>query len=61
MAPTSDNSLDAVIELYKTGIDATLIDANLRLTIEERLARLQQLLDFAEELRRAARAVERRP
>ena len=61
MAPTSDNSLDAVIDLYKTGIDATLIDANLRLTVEERLARLQQLLDFAEELRRAARAVERRP
>lgn len=61
MAPTSDNSLDTVIDLYKTGIDATLIDANLRLTIEERLARLQQLFDFAEELRRAARAVERRP
>jgi hypothetical protein len=49
------NSLDAVIELYKQDIDVTLIEANLRLTIDERIAELQRLLEFAEELRRAGR------
>jgi len=59
MKPHLDHSLDAIVDRYKAGIDATLIEANLRLTIEERLARLQQLLEFAEELRRAGRAAER--
>ena len=61
MTPKSASSLDAVIDLYKSGIDATLIEANLRLTIDERLAKLQQLLKFADELRRAGLAAERRP
>ena len=60
MTPKSASSLDAVIDLYKSGIDATLIDANLRLTIDERLARLQQQLEFADELRRAGLSAERR-
>ena len=51
----SANSLDAVIDRYKDGIDTTLIDANLRLTIDQRLAELQRLLEFAEALRRAGR------
>ena len=54
MTPKSVSSLDAVIDLYKPGIDVTLIDANLRLTIDDRLAKLQQLLEFADELRDAA-------
>jgi len=47
------NSLDAVIDRYKDAIDTTLIDANLRLTVDERIAELQRLFEFAEELRRA--------
>jgi hypothetical protein len=50
------NSVDAVIELYKQDIDVTLIEANLRLTIDERIAQLQRLFEFAEELHCAPRA-----
>ena len=49
------SSLDEVIDSYKPGIDITLIDANLRRSIEERIRELQRLLEFAEELRRAGR------
>ncbi len=49
------NSMDAVIDEYKRHIDATLLDANLRMTIDDRLNQLQRLLEFAEELRRAPR------
>jgi hypothetical protein len=49
------NSVDALIELYKQDIDVSLIEANLRLTIDERIAELQRLLEFAQELRRAGR------
>jgi len=52
---SSRNSLDDVIDAYKPGIDVTLIDENLRRSIEERLRYLQRLLEFAEELRRAGR------
>jgi hypothetical protein len=44
---------DPVIEAYKKDIDRTLIRENLKLTVEERLANLQALVDFAEEIRRA--------
>ena len=46
------DSLDPVIEAYKTGIDMTLIRENLRRTPEERLRALEQLQTFAEELRK---------
>ena len=49
------SSLDDVIDAYKPGIDVTLIDENLRCSLDERLRRLQRLLEFAEELRRAGR------
>ena len=55
------NSMDDVIERYKRDIDVTLIEGNLRLTIEERLENLQRLLAFAEELQRAGRDIARRP
>lgn len=45
-------SLDAIIERYKRDIDVTLVDRNLRLTVDERIAQLQRLLEFAEALRR---------
>jgi hypothetical protein len=55
----SDNatrsSLDDVIDAYKPGIDVTLIDENLRRSVDDRLRHLQGLLEFAEELRRAGR------
>ncbi|HSL22702.1 MAG TPA: hypothetical protein VK886_14305 [Vicinamibacterales bacterium] len=53
--PVSLSSLDKVIAVYKRDIDVTLIDGNLRLTVEDRIAQLQRLLEFAEELRRAPR------
>jgi hypothetical protein len=56
VTPAGASSLDAVIDRYKQDIDVTLIEANLRLTVEERLAELQRLVAFAEELRRAGLA-----
>jgi hypothetical protein len=44
---------DPVIEAYKKDVDRTLIRENLRLTVEQRLANLEALQKFAEELRRA--------
>jgi hypothetical protein len=52
--------MDDVIERYKRDIDVTLIDGNLRLTIDERLAALQRMLEFAEELHRAGQRAQRR-
>jgi hypothetical protein len=43
---------DPIIELYKRDIDRTLIEENLRLTVEERFEKLMNLQRFAEELRR---------
>lgn len=47
------DSLDEAIDRYKDGIDETLIDVTLKLTIDQRLEELQRLYDFAEELRSA--------
>lgn len=49
---------DPVIEVYKRGIDRTLIVANLDRSIEERLERLMALQRFADELQRAGRAAQ---
>lgn len=50
-------SLDAdpVIEAYKKDVDRTLIRENLKLTPEQRLARLQAFMDDLRELRAAPR------
>ena len=50
------SSLDDVVDAYKRGIDVTLIDANLRRSIDDRIRELQRLLEFAEELQRSRRA-----
>lgn len=50
---------DPVIDAYKPGIDMTLIRENLKRTPEERLRALQQLQEFAEELRRAGKELQR--
>ena len=49
------HALSPVVEVYKRDVDRTLIRENLRRTPEERLIALQQLQDFAGELRRARR------
>ena len=45
---------DPVIEAYKKDVDRTLIQENLKLTVEERLRKLMELQDFAPEMRSAA-------
>jgi len=50
---------DAVIEVYKRDIDRTLLRENLKLTVEERFQKLDQLQRFAAELRRAGREAAR--
>ena len=43
---------DPVVEAYKRDVDRTLLRENLKLTPGERLATLQKLVEFTEELRR---------
>ena len=47
------NSIDEIIELYKRDVDVTLIDAMLKLSVEERIRRLEEFECFREELRAA--------
>lgn len=51
---------DPVVEAYKPGIDRTLIRENLKRSPDERVRALQQLQAFAEELRRAGKALSKR-
>jgi hypothetical protein len=51
---------DPVIEAYKRDVDRSLLRANLRRSVAERLANLVALQRFAEELRRAGRAARER-
>jgi hypothetical protein len=48
---------DPVIEAYKKHVDRTLLRANLARTVEERIQNLDRLQRFAEELKRAGRAL----
>jgi hypothetical protein len=48
---------DPVIEAYKKNVDRTLLRANLARTVEERIQNLGRLQRFAEELKRAGRAL----
>jgi hypothetical protein len=49
------NGLDAVIDVYKKGVDMTLIRENLRLSVDQRFQQLMKLQQFAEELQAAGR------
>jgi len=49
---------DPIIELYKEGVDRTLLRRNLERTVDERLAGLVALQRLAVEARRAGRASE---
>jgi hypothetical protein len=44
---------DPVIEVYKQGVDRTLLRENLKLTPEQRLAKLQDFVKFLSELHEA--------
>ena len=48
-----DTYRDPVIEEYKKSIDRTLIRANLKLTVTERLEQLRKMAELHEEFRRA--------
>jgi hypothetical protein len=50
------DELDPVVVAYMPGVDRTLIRENLRLTHQQRIEKLQALLEMAEELRRAGAA-----
>jgi hypothetical protein len=63
MADTTQGNLfpferDPVIEFYKKDVDVTLLDENLKLTVEQRLQSLQNFLDAAAELRRGVKAAQ---
>ncbi len=46
---------DPVVEAYMVDIDRTLLQANLKLSVEDRIRQLQQFQKFAVELQRAGR------
>jgi hypothetical protein len=46
---------DPVIEAYKKDVDRTLLQENLKLSVEERMKTFESLWKYAEELRGAAR------
>jgi hypothetical protein len=45
---------DPVVEAYKKDVDRTLIRENLKLTVEQRLMKLQAFVNFLAELRQGA-------
>lgn len=53
----SDLRPDPVIDAYKNDVDRTLIQANLKLSIQERIENLMKLQQFADELRKAGKPV----
>jgi hypothetical protein len=55
MVERIERAVDPVIEAYKAGVDRTLIARNLKLTPEQRLLQLMELIRFAEELRSAGK------
>lgn len=46
---------DPIVEVYKKDIDRTLLRANLKLTVEQRLRNAMAHARFADELRRAGK------
>lgn len=49
------SSIDDIIDVYKRDVDMTLIRECLKLTVEERLRRLEEFEQAREELQRATR------
>jgi hypothetical protein len=61
--PDPDQSLpsDPVVELYKQGVDRTLLRQNLMRSVDERILNLMDLQRLAEELRRAGQRSREQP
>jgi hypothetical protein len=51
--------VDPVVEAFRADVDVTLLERNLRLSVEERFLQLMELQRFANELRSAGRKVTR--
>lgn len=52
---TERSSIDDIIDLYKRDVDVSLIEENLKRSVEERLESLMHLRAFIEEMRQAKR------
>ena len=52
---TERSSIDDIIDVYKRDVDVSLIEANLKRSVEERLEMLMQFQTFIEGLRQAKR------
>ncbi len=52
---SSVRRFDPVVDAFRAGVDVTLLEGNLRLTVEERFLQLMELQRFAVELRSAGR------
>jgi hypothetical protein len=52
---------DELIQEYKKHIDQTLIRRSLRMTLEERVQRLEQMARMRDELRRGIERARKRP
>jgi hypothetical protein len=61
MSEPAEPYRDPVVELYQRDIDRTLLRANLKLTVTERLQQAMEHARFAEELRRAGRELRTKP
>jgi len=59
MDASSTDDEDEVIHAYLAGVDRTLIQKNLTLSVQERFEQLMELQRFAAELRRAGERAER--
>ena len=51
---------DPVVEAFRSDVDVTLLEENLRLSVEERFRKLIELQRFARELRSAGEKATRR-
>ncbi len=55
-APSAErSSIDDIIDLYKKDVDRTLLREALKLTPDERLRKLCELVQFADELRESGK------
>ena len=51
--------MDRVIDAYKKDIDRSLIRQNLKLTVEQRLLKLQGFMNSRDELKQAGRKIKK--
>ena len=51
--PEPEKWVDPVIEAYKKDVDRTLLRENLKLTVEQRIQKLESMMRFVEEAQRA--------